>query len=94
MVPEENGFSKCSNCGDYKKENIISKQKINKKIIQQIEVCEETNIFADYDFICGKCGYTKAQIIDRGPMYSDEDTILILKCGKCGYSEHQTKKRK
>ena len=36
---------------------------------------------------CPKCGYEKAQIIDMGIFYSDEDNLILLKCGKCGHSE-------
>ena len=44
-------------------------------------------IIATYDHKCKKCGFSKAQIIDMGIFYSDEDQLILLKCGKCGYSE-------
>jgi DNA-directed RNA polymerase subunit M/transcription elongation factor TFIIS len=45
------------------------------------------NEFADYNHTCKKCGFEKAQIIDVGIFYSDEDNLILLKCGKCGFSE-------
>ena len=81
----------CNSCGDFKivkgkvelktKDKIISKSKIAKGVVK------DGNIFATYNNVCKKCGYDKAQIIDIGAFYSDEDHITFLKCGKCGFSE-------
>jgi len=63
----------------------------NEKIPETEEVGEgsvkDENIYADYKHKCPKCGYDKAQIIDCGIFYSDEDNLIFLKCGKCGFSE-------
>jgi DNA-directed RNA polymerase subunit M len=47
----------------------------------------ENNKFASYSNICKKCGYDKAQVLDMGIFYSDEDNLIMLKCGRCGFSE-------
>jgi len=70
-------------------------EKINVKIIDKILKKEkigegfvkDKNIFATYNHKCPKCGYDKAEIIDLGLFYSDENNIYLLKCGNCGYSE-------
>jgi len=56
------------------------------------EVGEDKNIFANYHNVCKKCGYDKAQILDLGVFYSDEDNLILLKCGKCGFSERVGRK--
>lgn len=48
---------------------------------------KEENVYATYKHKCPKCGFDKAQVIDCGVFYSDEDNLIFLKCGKCGYSE-------
>ena len=45
------------------------------------------NLLANYKNMCKKCGYDKAQIIDMGIFYSDEDNLILLKCGKCNFAE-------
>jgi DNA-directed RNA polymerase subunit M/transcription elongation factor TFIIS len=78
----------CHNCNiDFGiAEPLKEKEKIiNKKLNQGI--VKEENEYANYKNKCKKCGYEKAQIIDMGVFYSDEDNLIFLKCGKCGYSE-------
>ncbi len=50
------------------------------------------NEFAIYENVCKKCGYNKAQIIDMGVFYGDEDNLILLKCGRCNFSERIGKK--
>jgi len=69
-----------------KKKAIVEKEKIEHEEIGR-GVLKEENRMATYKHKCEKCGYGKAQIIDVGPLYSDEDNLILLKCGKCGYSE-------
>jgi DNA-directed RNA polymerase subunit M/transcription elongation factor TFIIS len=79
----------CNSCGFvvYSKLNLSSMEKLpEKEEIGEGSVKGE-NIFATYEHKCEKCGYDKAQIIDCGVFYSDEDSIIFLKCGKCGFSE-------
>lgn len=52
----------------------------------------DKNVLATYDNLCKKCGYDKAQVIDVGILYSDEDYLILLKCGKCGHAERVGKK--
>ena len=61
-------------------------EEIKNKVIGE-GVVPEVNEYANYKNKCKKCGYGKAQIIDMGVFYSDEDNLIFLKCGKCGYSE-------
>ena len=93
LIPEKikgEGFvEKCGFCG-YSKEHVdksvVVKEKIHKKKTGT-KISKEVNEFATYHHKCQKCGYDKAQIIDMGIFYSDEDNLILLKCGKCGGSE-------
>ena len=62
------------------------------KEVKRIEVADGINILAVHDHICKKCGYNKAEIIDQGVKYSDEESEILFQCGKCGYSERINKK--
>ena len=82
-------FLKCTQC-DFtedmdelflKTNEIIRKDELGKG------VKDDKNIFATYSNICKKCGHDKAQILDLGIFYSDEDNLILLKCGNCGFSE-------
>lgn len=83
---------KCVKC-DYleKGKELIEGEKIKTKKIKE-GIVKEENIFADYPFKCKKCGYNKAEVIERQPYISDEDTLTYLKCGKCGWTENLSKK--
>ncbi len=94
LIPEKldgKGFSEiCKFCGYSKKfidKPVIIKEKIPKREKTDGKILEVKNEFADYKNKCQKCGYNKAQIIDMGIFYSDEDNLILLKCGKCGWSE-------
>jgi len=42
---------------------------------------------------CRKCkGLLKAEIIERPPYISDEDTLTFLKCGKCSFTQQLARK--
>ena len=70
---------------------LIEKEKIKHEEIGR-GVVTDKNTFATYDHECEKCGHKKAEVIDVGVLYSDEDNLILLKCGKCGYSERVGKK--
>jgi DNA-directed RNA polymerase subunit M/transcription elongation factor TFIIS len=70
---------------------IIEKEKIKHKD-KGSGIVKEKDIFADYKHKCKKCGYEKAEVIDLGAQYSDENELIMLKCGKCGYTERIEKK--
>lgn len=74
-----------------KKDKIIEDEKIVSKDVKE-GVVKEKDVFANYRHKCKKCGYGKAEIIDLGAQYSDEDELILVRCGKCGYSERMTKK--
>ncbi|MDP3966011.1 MAG: hypothetical protein Q8Q04_00590 [archaeon] len=82
-------FIECRNCGlkHKNKRNLISSEKIKRHPKKGEGAKSEENIYASYKHLCRKCGYEKAQIIDMGIKYSDEDNLIFLKCGKCGFSE-------
>ena len=89
----ENDKLKCTNCGNLQEGKIAAKQKIKKPEKRGSGIIEnDKNIFADYEHVCEKCSYNKAQIIMRPPHISDEDDIVMLRCGKCGKSIHLEKK--
>jgi DNA-directed RNA polymerase subunit M/transcription elongation factor TFIIS len=87
----EKTFLVCNPCNfmqeilDY--EGLKLKGIIDKEKVLGEGFVKDNNEFADYDNICKKCGHNKAQIIDMGIFYSDEDNLILLRCGKCGYSE-------
>jgi len=89
-------FLKCKTCGFAEEmkegENLLAGQKIKQKKEIGKDPIKDEDIFATHEFLCKKCGNTKAQIIDRGVAYSDEDHLLLLKCSKCGFSQRTTKK--
>ncbi len=84
-------FLKCSVCNFLKelkqKESLISIEKIKSKEEKGKGFVNEGNSFATYNNKCKKCGYGKAQVLDMGIFYSDEDNLILLKCGRCGFSE-------
>jgi len=93
LIPKKVGENKlvvkCSRCGFFKEikgEGLIRTDKIKRKEVGE-GIVKDGNELADYDNVCKKCGYNKAQIIDMGIFYSDEDQLILLKCGRCGYSE-------
>ena len=93
MKPTSNGMVKCVGCGFKTKEgDLIVKEKIIKSPEVGEGVIKDKNIFADYPFKCEKCNYTKAEVIERPPSISDEDTLTYLKCGKCGWTENLARK--
>lgn len=72
------------------KKDIITKEKFqheDTEFFEKGKIAEEQNEFATYEHKCSKCGYGKAEIIDLGAQYSDENNLILLKCGKCGWSE-------
>ncbi|MEN7982478.1 MAG: hypothetical protein ABFQ65_03440 [Nanoarchaeota archaeon] len=81
--------SVCNSCGFvvYLKLDLSSNEKIPEKDEIGEGAIKEENIFATYEHKCSKCGFDKAQVIDCGVFYSDEDNLIFLKCGKCGFSE-------
>ena len=95
-IPKKGGFVlKCRQCNFFKKiqaKPLIETEKIKHKPNVGEGIIRDKNIFATYHHKCKKCGYGKAQILDLGIFYSDEDNLIMLECGKCGYSERVSKK--
>lgn len=79
----------CNNCGFTKSSRGIlsSSEKIPEKEERGDGAVKEENVFATYEHKCSRCGYGKAQVVDCGVFYSDEDHLIFIKCGKCGFSE-------
>ncbi len=94
LIPYREGDKfvfKCGHC-DYSRTEAHSKDLITSEKGEEPEergegVASEKNEFATYDHECKKCGYGKAQVLDLGIFYSDEDNLILLKCGKCGFAE-------
>ena len=82
-------FLKCLSCDLIHEmdDSFLKTSEIIKKDELGEGVKDNKNIFATYLNKCKKCGYDKAQILDMGIFYSDEDNLILLKCGKCGFSE-------
>lgn len=92
LIPEKQGekfFASCQKCG-FSKQVKQLKERENlepKKKAEGVDIVRNESPLATYKHKCSKCGHGKAQIIDMGVFYSDEDNLILLKCGKCGYSE-------
>ena len=85
----------CTHCGYYKEGGVkilVETEKIPKKAAVGEGVVSSINEFATYSHKCEKCGYNKAQVVDMGQWYSDEDNVVVLRCGKCGWAEHMERK--
>lgn len=88
-------FLECKDCGfskEVKKRDLVSKNKIHAPEKRGKGFVKDEDIFATYEHECKKCGYNKAQVLDVGIFYSDEDNLILLKCGKCGHSERVGRK--
>ena len=83
---------KCDYVDIFEGKPFIGKDKIPQEEERGEGVVKEKNVFATYKNVCPKCGYNKAQVIDVGVFYSDEDNLIMLRCGKCGYSERVGRK--
>lgn len=71
-------------CG-YTSTDASSRHLAEKPKNKEIRVLEGDNTLAVYDHKCPRCGHDKAQIIEKGIQYSDEDDLVLFKCGKCGH---------
>ena len=97
-INEKEFWAKCAHCDFSKKLKsdsvLVEKEKILHKhnIGRVFKTANWKNEFATYKHKCQKCGYGKAQVIDMGIFYSDEDNLILLKCGKCGWAERVGKK--
>jgi DNA-directed RNA polymerase subunit M/transcription elongation factor TFIIS len=82
-------FLRCLKC-DFISESenfLITNEKIKEKELRSSEIKDDKNVFATYLNKCKKCGHDKAQVLDMGIFYSDEDNLILLRCGNCGFSE-------
>ncbi len=57
-------------------------------------VADERNVLAVHKHTCSKCGYDKAEIIELGVWYTDEDHNVLYRCGRCGHTEKEDAKVK
>jgi DNA-directed RNA polymerase subunit M/transcription elongation factor TFIIS len=93
QIDKDKSYLFCDKCNHFElfkaknNPNTSSKEKIKKEKERGKGVTSDKNILATYKHKCSKCGYDKAQILDLGIFYSDEDNLILLKCGKCGFSE-------
>jgi len=92
----ENRFE-CISCGSIeviRGDEMIASEKIAKKPEIKQGVVDGKNIFATFDegFVCSKCGYDKAEVIEKQPYVSDEDSLTFLRCGRCGYTSQLARK--
>ncbi len=71
-------------CG-YTTKNGRKKEKIETST--KVVISDGKNIFAVFPHKCKKCNHEKAEIIELGVWYNDEDMDIMYKCGKCGFCE-------
>ncbi|MFH1668909.1 MAG: hypothetical protein ABIA62_03200 [Candidatus Woesearchaeota archaeon] len=57
-------------------------------------VAEENYVLAVHNHTCSKCGHDKAELIEQGVWYTDEDHVVLYRCGKCGSTEREDAKVK
>ncbi len=74
------------------KKKLIEDEKIIHEPARGKGIAKGDDVFASYRHKCKKCGYGKAEIINLGAQYSDENELIMLRCGKCGYTERIEKK--
>jgi DNA-directed RNA polymerase subunit M/transcription elongation factor TFIIS len=86
-----NGKFECS-CGNVEEGILESNEKINKKQEKGEGIIEDKNVLADFHHICKKCGYDRAEVFERQPYISDEDSLTFVRCGKCKYTEQLARK--
>jgi len=91
LVPNENKMS-CEVCNITIEGTLESSEEIKQKEEKGKGIVRDENIYADFDHICEKCGHDKAQVIERPPYISDEDSLTYVKCGKCGMCKQLAKK--
>lgn len=88
----------CKSCGFYEMLEKAPEFKIKDGIVETTNkkkekgelgegAVDKENVFASYEHKCSKCGFDKAEFIDAGVFYSDEDNIYMIKCGNCGAVE-------
>ena len=90
MKENDRTFLKCMNCGFSKEisegESLVTKEKIKKRR-RECAFIKDENPAATFPHKCSKCGYDKAELIEKGVMVSDEDYAYFFRCGKCGHVE-------
>jgi DNA-directed RNA polymerase subunit M/transcription elongation factor TFIIS len=97
-IDNEKSYLFCDKCQNFEviKSNnnsgILSKEKIEKQEERGKGAVDSESEFANYEYICEKCGHPKARIMDMGIFYSDEDNLILLRCGKCGFSKRVGRK--
>jgi DNA-directed RNA polymerase subunit M/transcription elongation factor TFIIS len=64
------------------------------RIVERLErpaeivvVDRQVNSLAVHEHACARCGFTKAEILSKGTIVTDEDEFFMYRCGKCGYTE-------
>lgn len=85
ILKVKDGSVFCS-CG-YTDKNTKQVNLSDKPKHKEVRVLDGENRLAVHDHVCEKCGHDKAELIERGIMYSDEDDVVLYKCGKCGYTK-------
>ena len=93
MKPLDKDNFICISCGfKIRGKDLIEIEKIPRTKNIKEGVVKDKNIFADYPFRCKKCGYNKAEVVERPPYVSDEDSLTFVRCGKCKHTEQLAKK--
>ncbi len=83
ILPDKSG-AKCTNGH---KQTIPKTQITEKNTLPPlpIQVSDGKNILAVHDHVCTKCHFNKAELVEIGCFYSDEDVVAQYKCGKCAH---------
>ncbi|MBU0470951.1 MAG: hypothetical protein KKA62_03465 [Nanoarchaeota archaeon] len=92
LLPKKTPYGKWMSCPkghsqpELNQENNVISIK-NNELGKVITVSDGKNVLAVHDHSCKRCGHGKAELVDLGSFYSDEDSVYKMKCGKCGFVE-------
>ena len=99
LVPRKTPYGKWLSCPDGHPQPKLNQESVtiksqNLEQAKTITVADDQNILAVHDHKCKRCGYDKAEMLEIGSFYSDEDAVVKMKCGKCGLVEQLEGKTK
>ncbi|PIN75560.1 hypothetical protein COV17_03825 [Candidatus Woesearchaeota archaeon CG10_big_fil_rev_8_21_14_0_10_36_11] len=91
LVPKSTPYGKWMGCPNgHSQPEVVQKAETTTEkntVKEKITVGNDINYLAVNDHICTRCGHDKAEMVEIGSFYSDEDSVVKMKCGKCRHIE-------